>query len=210
MRRRALQQLRAYAGAASAVEVGEPLGLHPNTARFHLDALVEAGLAVRSTEDRATPGRPRVLYAVPPGDVTEQDGYRVLAEILTTALGHADSTPGTAAEAAGVERGRVLAAERLGSGPTRVTATRAADVVVEGLGRLGFDSTVATTRAGRRIDIVPCPYLDLARARPDVVCAVHRGLMSGMLDQLGAPLAVERLEPFAEPGRCVAHLRRAG
>jgi hypothetical protein len=34
--------------------------------------------------------------------------------------------------------------------------------------------------------------------------------MQGVLDQLGAPLAVERLEPFAEPGRCVAHLRRAG
>jgi len=210
MRRRVLHQLRVYARAASAVEVGEPLGLHLNTARFHLDALVEAGLAERTTEGRATPGRPKVLYAVPPGDVAEEDSYRVLAEILTGALEHAATTPGAAAEAAGVERGRVLAAEQVGPTPTRVTATTAADVVVEGLGRLGFESSSVPTRAGRRIDIVPCPYLDLARSRPDVVCGVHRGLMQGVLDELGAPLEVDRLEPFAEPGRCVAHLRRAG
>ena len=207
MRRRVLHQLRVYARAASAVEVGEPLGLHPNTARFHLDALVEAGLAERTTEGRATPGRPKVLYAVPPGDVAEEDSYRVLAEILTGALEHAASTP---AAAAGAQRGRALAAEQVGPVRARMTATRAADVVVEGLGRLGFESSAASTRVGRRIDIVPCPYLDLARSRPDVVCAVHRGLMQGVLDQLGAPLEVDRLEPFAEPGRCVAHLRRAG
>jgi predicted ArsR family transcriptional regulator len=210
MRRRVLHQLRVYGRAASAVEVGEPLGLHPNTARFHLDALVDAGLAERSTEGRATPGRPKVLYAVPPGNVAEEDGYRVLAEILTGALEHAATTPGAAAEAAGVERGRVLAGEQVGPRPTRVTAASAADVVVEGLGRLGFESSSVPTRAGRRIDIVPCPYLDLARSRPDVVCAVQRGLMQGVLDELGAPIEVDRLEPFAEPGRCVAHLRRAG
>lgn len=210
MRRRVLQQLRVYGRAVTAVEVGEPLGLHPNTARFHLDALVETGLAERSTEDRSAPGRPKVLYATPPGAVTEEDGYRVLAEILTGALEHTASTPGAAAEAAGAERGRALAAEQVGPGPTRVSAARAADAVVEDLGRLGFESRAVSTRAGRRIDIVPCPYLDLARSRPDVVCAVHRGLMQGVLDQLGAPLTVERLEAFAEPGRCVAHLRRAG
>ena len=40
-------------------EVAQQMGLHPNTARFHLEALVDAGLAVREAEERDTPGRPR-------------------------------------------------------------------------------------------------------------------------------------------------------
>ena len=211
MRRRVLQQLRRAGTTSSALEVGAALGVHQNTARFHLAALVAAGLAERRTEDRSAPGRPKVLYRAAPG-ATPDDGYRELAEILAAALGRSEADPGAAAEAAGVERGRQLAAEELDRGQrdTRVTIDRAVGAVVDGLGRLGFESTAVPGRAGRRIDIVPCPYLELARARPDVVCAVHRGLMRGVLDELGGSLAVDRLEPFAQPGRCVAHLRRAG
>jgi DNA-binding transcriptional ArsR family regulator len=54
--------LRAEDGPLGIREVARHAGLHPNTARFHLEALVNAGLAARSTEDRGTPGRPRIAY----------------------------------------------------------------------------------------------------------------------------------------------------
>ena len=57
-----LDMLRAADGPLGVREVAQRMGLHPNTARFHLEALVEAGLAVRETEDRETPGRPRIGY----------------------------------------------------------------------------------------------------------------------------------------------------
>jgi predicted ArsR family transcriptional regulator len=59
---------------------------------------------------------------------------------------------------------------------------------------------------GMRIGLRNCPFLDLAEARPEVVCPVHLGLMRGALEGWGAPVTVDRLEPFAEPDRCLAHV----
>ena len=62
-----LDMLRAADGPLGVREVAQRMGLHPNTARFHLEALTEAGLAVRETEDRETPGRPRIGYRAAAG-----------------------------------------------------------------------------------------------------------------------------------------------
>jgi predicted ArsR family transcriptional regulator len=219
-RRQVLDQLRETGSSTGAVEVAKAVGLHPNGARFHLEALVEAGLATRSAEDRTARGRPRALYAARPATGSEVDGYKELAEVLVDALaGPARELPSgrSVAEQAGIARGRRLAAElrsssSQGQDPSvdpNLTATQATDAVVDGLARLGFESRAVSSRTGRRIDIKPCPFLDLARAHPEVVCAVHRGLMVGVFEGTGAPLEVADLEPFARPGKCVAHLRSA-
>lgn len=62
-----LDILRAADQPLGVREVAQGTGLHQNTARFHLEGLVEAGLAVRETEDRDTPGRPRVGYRATAG-----------------------------------------------------------------------------------------------------------------------------------------------
>ncbi len=51
-----------------------------------------------------------------------------------------------------------------------------------------------------------CPFLELTDTRRDMVCPVHLGLMRGALDRWDAPVTVESLTPFAEPGLCIAHL----
>jgi predicted ArsR family transcriptional regulator len=51
-----------------------------------------------------------------------------------------------------------------------------------------------------------CPFHDLAEQHPDVVCAVHRGLISGALEELGSGLEVRELDVFVEPDLCVARL----
>ena len=61
-------------------EVAQRMGLHQNTARFHLEALTEAGLAAREAEDRQGPGRPRI-------------GYRAADRTLTAASGAIDCWP---------------------------------------------------------------------------------------------------------------------
>ena len=72
------------------------MGLHLNTTRFHLDGLVEAGLAARAREDREQPGRPRVLYTAGPDTArTGRRSYRLLAEILTSYLGTRSSSRST-------------------------------------------------------------------------------------------------------------------
>ena len=55
-RARVLELLREAAAPLGVQEVAERCGLHPNTARFHLDALVAAGLAIRDRGPRPNPG----------------------------------------------------------------------------------------------------------------------------------------------------------
>lgn len=219
-RRQVLDRLRDAGTATGAVEVASAVGLQPNGARFHLEALVEAGLATRSAEDRSARGRPKVLYTARPATGAEVDGYKELAEVLVEALaGSGGALPEgrSVAEQAGIVRGRRLASELRSSSPTPEPATASAastpaeatEAVVDGLARLGFDSHSVSSRTGRRIDITPCPFLELARSHPEIVCGVHRGLMTGVLEGTGAPLEVADLEPFATPRRCVAHLRTA-
>ena len=60
-RARVLDLLRAAGGPLGVQEVAGQAGLHPNTARFHLDALVEAAWP----PGNRCPGRPRVGPAWP-------------------------------------------------------------------------------------------------------------------------------------------------
>jgi hypothetical protein len=39
------------------------------------------------------------------------------------------------------------------------------------------------------------------------VCAVHRGLLEGALDELGGDVEVEDLQAFVGPDLCIARLR---
>ena len=51
-----------------------------------------------------------------------------------------------------------------------------------------------------------CPFAELAARHTNVVCALHRGLLDGALEELAAGVCVERLTPWAEPGICRAVL----
>jgi predicted ArsR family transcriptional regulator len=191
----------------TSTELARTVRLHGNTARFHLEALASARLVERRPEARTSPGRPRMLYAVSASapDVGERS-YRVLAQILTRHLEGEPSRAAQRAEAAGAAWGRDLASGSRGGAATQEAAAQA---VVDGLATVGFDSTAVEETQGRRVDITPCPFLELAETDGRVVCAVHRGLMRGLLEELDAPLRVESLTPFAEPHRCVARLRSA-
>ena len=84
--------------------------------------------------------------------------------------------------------GRVLVARLLGAG-WRV-----------------FGADLAMAAAVPEVDLVHCPFLPLARTHPEVVCAVHRGLMRGTLEVFGEDDVELSLTPFVEPHRCLAHM----
>lgn len=186
-------------------DVAEQLGLHANTARFHLDGLVDAGLVERTTEEREQPGRPRTLYAALPGsEGAGQRSYRLLAEILTSYLAATSSRPANAAAEAGFTWGRYLA-ER--PPPFRRTdAAAATGQLVKMLDDVGFAPEATTAGRKRQILLHHCPFREAAVEHREVVCSVHLGLMQGLLAELDAPLTAERLEPFVEPSLCIAHL----
>ena len=107
-----LDALRHADAPLGVADVAGRVGIHVNTARFHLDALVEEGTVVRALTQPSGPGRPRTsCYSPRPG--MERGGvrsYRLLAQIL---LSHLSSAGPDAGEAGGCQAsqawGRFLA-----------------------------------------------------------------------------------------------------
>lgn len=203
---RVLDALR-HNGSATVHELAELVGLAANTVRLHLDQLVEAELVTRERAEPSGRGRPRQIYtAVPDADVSE-GAYRELARLLADTL----ASVGAAAEPAAMATGRAWGSELVAQSPsadTRSTTDAGADddrdQVVALMDDLGFEPRVSSD--GSTVEMHHCPFHQVARQHSDVVCGLHLGLMQGALQQLGSPVHAIRLEPFATPQLCLAHL----
>jgi predicted ArsR family transcriptional regulator len=199
-----LAELRAARQPLRIVEIAERLGVHPNTVRFHLTGLIERGQVERADVAPTGPGRPAQHFRIVPRmDPRGPRHYRLLAEILLDDLVEAPGGPARAA-AAGRAWGARLSAETAGPDDEPV------DKVVDLMADLGF-APERDALDPQRIGLRHCPFLELAEARPQVVCGAHLGLLQGVLDGWQAPITADRLEPFVEPDRCLVHLApRAG
>lgn len=201
-----LRVLRATEQPLSAADVAAATGLHLNTARFHLDALADDGLAERTSEPRETPGRPRVLYTAQ-GPVPGPRSYGLLAEMLTGLVASLDDA-GPAAVEAGKAWGRHLVeraapSERVGAEEAVARLNRVLDAV-------GFRPELRASHEAAEqpeIRLHHCPFREVAERHTDVVCAIHLGLMQGALEELRAPVEASSLEPFVSPQLCVARLQ---
>lgn len=222
------RRLSAYRALASGSRVeiihllqgaGEPLvigdiaaavGLHPNTAREHLDRLIDAGFVVSEPEVRTARGRPRLRYRAverAAGATLDSRAREQLARMLVAGYGRALPSPAESARQAGERWATTLV------GPPVDGSSAAAD---EASGRaqlvalathfedLGFDPEV--DEAEGLVHLRRCPFAELARERTEVVCSVHLGLAQGVLANVPGPVRATSLEPFVGPRHCVLHL----
>lgn len=206
-RRQVLDTIHRAAAPVGVSEIADHLGVHPNTARFHLEALVDDGVVERVPDTPSGPGRPRVGYRARPG-LARGDArrYRVLAEILLSHLSATNDDPSAAATAAGRTWGAYLVPR---PAPFQeITRGEAVDRLTAMLDGLDFAPEPVAGEHGPpdRVRLRHCPFLELAEPHRDLVCPLHLGLMQGALSELGAPVSVTALEPFAEATACLAHL----
>jgi predicted ArsR family transcriptional regulator len=196
-----LAVLRTAAAPLSIAQIAEQLAVHPNTVRFHLDALVESGRVERVESDHTKPGRPPLMFRVVPGmDPAGPRRYRLIAEIL--ARGMADETDSVkTATAAGRAWGIQLQAP-----PGGLDEEQAVDQLVDLLDDLGFAPQRRSDGDNLEIGLRNCPFLELAQSHAEVVCPIHLGLMQGAMTAWNAPITVVGLTPFIEPDLCVARL----
>ena len=204
-RRDALDCLLDAAHPLAVADVARSTGLQLSTARFHLDGLVADGLADRTVEQRATPGRRRVLYAGRP----ERSGprsYGLLAEMLVglVATVATVAAPDVAVEA-GRDWGRRLV-RRPASTPA-VDTDGALGPLLRMLDDLGFRPEERTAEGRPRLLLRHCPFREVATRHREVVCALHLGLMQGALADLDGPYELDGLQPFVTPTACLADLR---
>lgn len=204
-----LDVLRAGTESMTATELADLCGLHVTTVRFHLNVLIEVGLIAKDTEHNVTRGRPRQLYRAQnplgsgPGITS---GYEKLAHVLAAHFARrTDGEPENLAEAAG----RQWALDDLGetSGTGR-SAEDAAIVVTTLFAEMGFDPELESSNAETRIRLHACPFENVARQSPNVVCSLHLGLIRGVLTRLGAHQIESTLTPWDTPHTCLAQLER--
>lgn len=178
-------------------ELAGSTGLHENTIREHLDALVARGLLRREPRKAAGRGRPAMGYVA--AERSEPDP-RVQEYVgLTTALaGHISRTSDDPVREAR-ETGRAWSQELPGLEP-QPSGREARQRIVELFAELGF--APETSGEASCVALRRCPLLDAAQRYPEVICAAHRGLAEGTLERLGGDPASVRLEPFAAPGAC--------
>lgn len=220
-----LEQVRAHPAGVGTATLARLTGLHPNTVRFHLDVLAEAGIVTVASDPAGKPGRPRLLFTAarvpppappgPPGtpgtqEPSGQDGYALLANVLARHLTRIAADPGAAAQAAG----RSWASD----GPARDGPDQALTAAGAGLesgagsvarvsalfDELGFAPQTVRDDEGWRILLHRCPFHTLAAEHPEIVCRLHLGLLQGAVERLGHDGETVRLQPFLAPGLCEA------
>ena len=191
-----------------ASEIAGQVGIHPNTARFHLGALMAEGVIERMVEEPCGPGRPRAVYRARPGMARGGERrYQVLAEILLGCFTGAAS--GHAAADAGYAWGEHVIGR---AAPfQQVSQAEAVSRVLVLLDELAFaPETLATgDDLPARVRLRHCPFLELAEHHRDIICPLHLGLIQGAFAGLASPVTATELIPFAEPDACVVHLAPA-
>jgi predicted ArsR family transcriptional regulator len=197
-RYRLYRTLRLSGRAVSVRELSIRLGLHANTLRPHLRRLEEAGLVASESERGASSvGRPQTLFSVVDRDGREGRDYRLFADIVAgqvTGARQRERAVATAREWGAYLVGRSVPrpGARSSSGPNLA-------VLQEALAEAGFDPRFR--RRGRaRVDITlrDCPFRELLDEHRDLVCALHRGLLEGMLASSRPPMRLDAFEPLAD------------
>ena len=209
-RYRLYRYLRLSGRPVSVRELSTRLSLHPNTLRPHLRRLEEAGLVASEARKGARVGRPQVLYTATDREAREGRDYRLLADILAGLSGTQRQ------RARAVERARDWGAYLVGRSVPKPGARRPAGpnlaVLQEALADAGFEPRFPRRGAAAvEITLRECPFRDLLDEHRELVCAVHRGLLEGMLGASRPPLALTEFDPQTER-TAVCHLvaRRAG
>ena len=200
-----IQILRDAQVPLTVTDVASMVGVHPNTARFHLESLVEAGLAVRQVEVSNRRGRHHVLYTgtLPNQTHERAQGYRLLATILTGMI--AAKFPDAADDmyAVGYEWGQYLTS-RLA--PFEVMDEAAiAQRVMDKLDALWFAPELRQSPRPHLL-LHNCPFIDIVHSHPRLVCRLHVGMVNGSLAELRSTQRVAELEPFVKPHLCYAWL----
>lgn len=203
------RRLRTEGRPATAREVAEMFGLHPNVARTHLDTLAGAGLVVTGTRKHPGGGRPAKVYVareqaasgrdfqVPPGS---QLAVHTIVQLIAGLTEHRHKLALLAEE-----QGRKLVAADAGRADTR-DFHAAAVIAVEAL-RSAFPEVRLASIEGDTavIEGLEVGLRLVGEVDGEVGDALATGFLRGALAAAGAPTRVT-----ARGGRVTVELDEAG
>ncbi|HEY1574798.1 MAG TPA: transcriptional regulator [Pseudonocardiaceae bacterium] len=208
VRRRLYEYVRDRHHAVGRDEAAEAVGISRKLAAFHLDRLADVDLLAvdyRRLSGRVGPGagRPAKLYSVSShrfSVTVPQTGYALAAAIMATALSRPDlngdgraAVERVAAEV-GERLGRTLRAEHRGTAARRGALERT-------LAELGCQPH----QRENELVLGNCIFAELAESERDLICALNKALVTGMLT--GAELTgLRAVSGPIDGGLCCARL----
>jgi predicted ArsR family transcriptional regulator len=198
-RYRLYRYLRLSGRPVSIRELSVRLSLHPNTLRPHLRRLEQVGLVLSQPQKDASVGRPQTMYAAAEREERAGRDYRLLADIL------AGLSTGRRQRERAEDQARAWGAYLVGRAAPKPGARRRAGpdlaALQEALAEAGFDPRFHR-RSSKTVEITlrECPFRDLLEEHRDLVCAVHRGLLEGILGASRPPMSLMRFQPTANDG----------
>ena len=186
-RRSLFLYLREHPGS-TANDLAEHCGVHANVIRHHLERLTASGYVACDDVRRSGVGRPAKAYRVVDEELSLEGSPRrdaLLVALLERALEMLgpEATEKMALEV-GQSYGRALA-ETISSPETTRSAHAAMLSVADLMTAHGFAARAEDNGEGSSIVAESCPFGNAAQHYP-VLCAVDRGLVTGILEGLGA------------------------
>jgi predicted ArsR family transcriptional regulator len=173
---------------ATAADLSSHCHVHANVVRHHLERLAEGGYVTFDNVRKTTVGRPAKGYRAVDDSLVMDGSMRrdaLLVALLEMALERLG--PDAAEQMAhdvGVDYGRTLGAAVEPTDSTRSVKTAMASIAGM-LTAHGFAARAEEHESEQSVVSENCPFGSAAKHHP-VLCAVDRGLISGMLEGLGA------------------------
>ena len=171
--------------------------LHPNVARTHLAKLEQAGFLVTDFRRNTGGGRPAKLYRL--SDTVVAFGfpprrYELLSRLALDALaagGSRDDALRVCRDAGAAEGRRALA----GDPRPPADGEAAARLVRRIADDQGLLPEVAWAGGALRIVVRNCAFRELSDGDPDLVCAMHRAFLQGVLEVVTTNLGALHVDP---------------
>ena len=186
--REVLTAVQRHPEGAKAGTVAEELGMHVNTARGHIDELVNAGAVNVVSAPSKGRGRPSLIFqARIPDNKAVAEEYITLVEVLTTMLAHKEELDDAASTKA-LEIGR-----RWARAAGADASNGALDTLFATLRDMGFDP--ATKPDSTDIELHACPFVSSGLGPSPFLCAVHAGFLQETSDNDTSITLVPRQHP---------------
>ena len=209
---RILGETRSGALGLSAYQVGTIFGIHPTTARFHLEHLVKQGRLTRHQAETAGAkypnshksgrGRPSIIYTPTDQEQAREDMISSLCIALESSIADPQARAESALEA-GRAWGRHLS-NREHQSAGRPSPSNPSGLPLNVLENLGFRPE-SIGEEQMSCYLTACPFMDSALAHP-IICTIHLGMVQGIMAGRGLQ-ARTRLEPLASPKGCLLQVQ---
>lgn len=198
--RTVLDALGEFPNGARVTEIAQTLNMHANTARGHLDELVEKNAIFRTTTSSHGRGRPSLIYKL-----RIPDNRAVAKEYLTLISVIADHIASDDPEQAKILARRIgndWAHRMIDEGFSTSTFEEAVNSLSNHCREMGFDPIITHKKHETEqvnLCLRSCPFVKNNGELVSFACEIHQGMLELQRDT--APLKII-LEPLRSNGEC--------